>query len=134
MALFLLLPSLLHAEENARQEFSFLTGFLQMIAALAIVIGLILLTRYFSTRFIGSPLNPVISSRHIRVIEVRNLTPKKSLLLVEVGGEYLLISSTENTISLLKQVNVVEDIEVLDEKGLLRKGLPGFFRQKKSET
>lgn len=125
--MFLMLPSLLHAEGPARQEFSFLSSFLQMIAALAIVIGLILLTRHFSGRFLGSTLPPRTSSRHIRLVETRYIAPKKSLILIEAGGEYLLLANTEEHLTLLKQVNIIEDIEVVEEKSPLRAGLTGFF-------
>lgn len=128
-ALFLILPSLLHAEVPARQEFSFLSSFLQMLAALAIVIGLILLTRHFSSRFLGSTLPPLTSSRHIRLVETRYIAPKKSVVLIEVGGEYLLLSNTEKHLTLLKQVNILEDIEVVEEKSALRTGLSSLFRR-----
>lgn len=129
-ALFILLPSLLYAEGPPRQEFSFLSGFLQMLAALSIVIGLILLTKHFSSRFLGSSLPPRTSSRHIRLVETRYIAPKKNLILIEVGGEYLLLANTEERLTLLKQVNIIEDIEVVEEKNPLKAGLSDLFRRK----
>lgn len=128
-ALLLLLPSLLFAEGPPRQEFSFLSSFLQMVAALAIVIGLILLTKHFSGRFLGSSLPPRTSSRHIRLVETRYIAPKKTVILIEVGGEYLLLANTEEHLTLLKQVNVIEDIEVVEEKSPLRAGISDMFRR-----
>jgi flagellar protein FliO/FliZ len=42
--------------------------------------------------------------------------PKKSLLLFEVGGEYLLLSSNDSGLTLIKQIDMLEDIEVIEEK------------------
>lgn len=128
-ALFILMPSLLHAEASPRQEFSFLSSFLQMIAALAIVVGLILLTKHFSSRFLGSSLPPRTSSRHIRLVETRYIAPKKTVVLIEVGGEYLLLSNTEEHLTFIKKVNIIEDIEVIEDKGTLKAGFSGLFRR-----
>lgn len=116
-ALFLFLPSIASAAENSGQEFSFLASFLQMIAALALVVGLILITWYFSGKLMrGLPMGQQLLAKHIRLVETRYLGPKRALLLVEVGGEYLLLSSNETGVSLIKQINMLEDIEIIEEK------------------
>lgn len=116
-ALFFLLPSLAFAAESSSQQFSFLASFLQMIAALALVVGLILVTWHFSSKLMRRlPAGQQLLSKHIRLIETRYLGPKKALLLVEVGGEYLLLSSSDNGLRLVKQIDMLEDIEVIEEK------------------
>lgn len=116
-ALFLLLPSIVSAAENSGQEFSFLASFLQMIAALALVVGLILITWHFSGKLMkGLPIGQQILSKHIRLVETRYLGPKKALLLVEVGGEYLLLSSSDSGLTLIKQIDMLEEIEVIEDK------------------
>ncbi len=116
-ALLLFLPSIAAAAEGSGQEFSFLASFLQMIAALALVVGLILVTWHFSGKLMkGLPLGNQFHSKHIRLIETRYLGPKKALLLVEVGGEYLLLSSSEAGLALIKQIDMLEEIEVIEEK------------------
>lgn len=125
--LLLLLPSLASAEGNANQEFSFFSSLLQMFAALAIVIGLILLTRHFSGRILkGLPTGRFVA-KHIRLVETRYISPKKSLLLVEVGGEYLLLSSAGDNLTLIKQIDMLEEIEVVEDTGDDRRGLFGMF-------
>jgi flagellar protein FliO/FliZ len=127
--LLLLYPVSALAESASKPEFSFVSSFLQMIAALSIVIGLILLAKYFSARLMsGAP--GAMSSRHIRIIETRHLSPKKSLMLVEVGGEYLLLASSEEGINLLKKVDIIEEIEVVEEKGGLSSGLAGLWQKR----
>lgn len=116
-ALLLLLPVTASAAENSGQQFSFLASLLQMIAALALVIGLILIIWHFSGKLLrGIPAGQHLLSKHIRLVETRYLGPKKSLLLVEIGGEYLLLSSSEAGLTLIKQIDMLEEIEVIEEK------------------
>ena len=116
-ALVILLPVIASAAENSGQEFSFLASFLQMIAALALVIGLILLTWHFSGKLMrGLPMGQQLISKNIRLVETRYLGPKKSLILVEVAGEYLLLSNCDSTLTLIKQIDMLEEIEVIEEK------------------
>lgn len=85
--LILFLPSIALAADSSGQEFSFLASFLQMIAALALVVGLILITWHFSGRLMRRlPVGQQLFSKHIRLVETRYLGPKKAILLVEVGG------------------------------------------------
>jgi len=115
-ALLLLLPVIASAAESSGQKFSFLASLLQMIAALALVIGLILIIWHFSGKLLrGLPAGQHLLSKHIRLVETRYLGPKKSLLLVEVGGEYLLLSSSEAGLLLIKQIDMLEEIEVIEE-------------------
>jgi len=125
--LLLLLPSLACAEGNTSQDYSFLSSLLQMFAALAIVIGLILLTRHFSGKiFKVLPANRFVS-KHIRLVETRYIAPKKSLLLVEVGGEYLLLSSSGDNLTLIKQIDMLEEIEIVEDFGEERRGFLRYF-------
>ena len=95
--------------------FSLAGGIFQMLASLAIVVGVIFLFRHFANRFMGGGLTRRTVPRYIRVVESRFLAPKKSLMLVEVGGEYLLLGSTGEGISLIKQVDMLESIEVVED-------------------
>ena len=122
-ALLLALPSLASAEGLPSQEYSFISSFIQTLVALSIVIGLILITRHFSAKLLKSNVVDRFTTRHIRVVETRAVSPKKTLVLVEVGGEYLLLASTENSLNLLKQVYVLEEIEVLQESNNRRREL-----------
>jgi flagellar protein FliO/FliZ len=98
-----------------------------MTAALAIVVGLILITRHFSGKLLkGLPVGK-LSSRNIRLIETRYIAPKKNLILVEVGGEYLLLSNSGDNLTLIKQINMLEEIEIIEEEGEQRRGLFWLF-------
>lgn len=116
-ALIIFIPSIASAADSSRQEFSFLASFLQMIAALALVVGLILVVWHFSSKLMkGLPAGRQLLSKHIRIVETRYLGPKKALLLVEVGGEYLLLASSDSGLTLVKQIDMLEEIEVIEEK------------------
>jgi flagellar protein FliO/FliZ len=87
---------------------------LQTVASLILVIGIILILCYLAGRFLKIPQRS--GSGYIRVVETKYLAPKKSLMLVEVGGEYLLLGNSAEGISLIKQVEMLEEIEVMPEK------------------
>lgn len=127
--LLLILPSLAIAEGSSNPDFSFFSSFLQMIAALSIVVGLILLAKHFSTKLLSASSNR-LTAKHIRIIETRFIGPKKSLILVEVGGEYLLLASSESNLTLIKKVDMIEDIEVVDEDGSFKSGVLELFGRK----
>ena len=86
-----------------------------MVGSLILVIGIILILYYLAGRFMKVPQGG--GGGYIRVVETRHLAPKKSLLLVEVGGEYLLLSNSGEGINLIKKVEMLEEIEVVDEHG-----------------
>jgi flagellar protein FliO/FliZ len=115
--LSIMVPHAAYAGEQpgAASGFSLVGGFLQMFASLAIVIGVILVAYHLFNRFLKGGLVKKQVPRHIRVVESRFLAPKKSLLLVEVGGEYLLLGSTGDDITLIKQIDMLETIEVVEE-------------------
>lgn len=105
------------AETGALQAggHSLLLSFLQMLLALAAVIGVILLVYYGTTRLLRMVPAARQTGRHIRIVEIRPLGPRKSLLLVEVSGEYLLLAHTDSQLALIKQIDMLEEIEVLEQ-------------------
>jgi flagellar protein FliO/FliZ len=123
----LFLPGVAYAAEGTgTTSFSFVSGFFQMVASLSIVVGLIFLAYYLTNRFLKGNLVNKSVPRYIRVVESRFLAPKKSLMLVEVGGEYLLLGSTDAGLSLLKQVDMLETIEVVEELSAAAKPAASF--------
>jgi flagellar protein FliO/FliZ len=102
----------------------------QMLGSLVLVVGIILILYYLAGRFLKMPQGG--QSRYIRVVETRHLAPKKSLVLVEVAGEYLLLSNSGDRVSFIKQVDMVEEIEIVDERGyatLIPAGLLNKLKQ-----
>jgi flagellar protein FliO/FliZ len=95
--------------------FSLVSSVIQMAASLAVVIGVILLFHYFSKRWLKGRMPGTARPGYIRIVENRFLAPKKSLMLVEVGGEYMLLGSCGDTINLIKQIDMIEEVEVIGE-------------------
>ena len=77
---------------------------LQMMASLAIVIGIIYLLYYISNRWFKGMWGRKTDSGQIRVIETRYLAPKKSLMIIEVAGEYLLLDNGSEGTRLIKKL------------------------------
>jgi len=107
----LLFPAAAHADGGGPD---LLGSLVQMVGSLILVIGIILILYYLAGRLMKVPQGNVTG--YIRVVETRHLAPKKSLMLVEVGGEYLLLSNSGEGVSLIKQVEMLEEIEVVEER------------------
>ena len=129
-AVYLLPRAALAAEGGA--GYSLLGSFLQMLAALAVVVGLILLFYHFSNRWLKNVQGGFGVPRYIRLVETRYLAPKKALLLVETGGEYLLLASAGDRLTFIKQIDMLEEIEVVEVPGEARP-LATAFRDKLQE-
>lgn len=134
---FMVLPTALWGADSTGSEmggFSFLGSLLQMVAALALVIGMILLVYVMATRL--SRRIPVFggAKRYIRVIEVHAVAPRKALMLVEVGGEYLLLANSGEQLSFVKQIDMLEEAEPVVETAEQLPFLAILKRIKKNET
>lgn len=125
-----LAPGTLLAGENS-EKFSLFASLVQMFGALAVVLGVILLIYYAASRWLRIFPPAGSSHRYIRVIETRYIAQKQSLVLVEVGGNYLLISSSPAGIQLLTQVDMLEEIDVVEESfgGLRFSGTENTFSE-----
>jgi len=96
--LLLLLPQLLFAAEKI-EEPSLLGSSLKMLAALAVVIGILLLLYAASRKGFG--FLPKQRSGTIKVLETRPLGGKKFLCLVSVRGQDLLLGISNERIEKL---------------------------------
>lgn len=97
--------------------YSFAAGLVQSMGSLAVVLGLIYLLTHLSRRWLKGGMGFSGCPSHIRVVETRHLAPKKALLLVEVAGEYLLLGNGGDGITLIKQIDMLEEIEVVEVLG-----------------
>lgn len=129
-ALLLGTPVAALAADAANVGYSLMGSLLQMVAALSVVVGLILLFSHVAKRWLNTTTIAPGGNRYIRIVETRFLAPKKSLMLVEVGGEYLLLANAGDQLQLIKQVDMLEEIEVLEVAG----DVPGSaFRERLQE-
>lgn len=75
-----------------------------LVVALLFVSG-VLVTRKLKNKKSSAPFN----HDSITVISQKYLGPKRNLVLIRVTGEYLLLGVTDHNISLIKNLNVVDD-------------------------
>ena len=129
-ALLLSVPMSAAAAGGGEGGYSFAASLAQMLGSLAVVLGLIYLVTHLSRRWLKGGLGHMGHQNYIRVVETRHMAPKKSLLLVEVAGEYLLLSNSSEGISLIKQIDMLEEIDVLDVHGFKGHSLTGHFQEK----
>lgn len=113
LSVTLLCPAVAGASAGGGPELA--ASVAQMAGSLLLVIGIILILYYLAGRFMKVPQGG--GFHYIRVVETRHLAPKKSLVLVEVGGEYLLLSNSGEGVNFIKQVDMLEEIEVVGERG-----------------
>lgn len=116
-ALLMFVPGSAFAAGNGEGSFSFAASLAQMLGSLAVVLGLIYLASYLSRRWSAGGVGRPGRQNHIRVVETRHLAPKKSLLLVAVGGEYLLLGNGSEGITLIKQIDMLEEHEEIEAHG-----------------
>lgn len=130
LTICLLLTSFPAFGAESTSSFSLAASLVQMFGSLSVVLGLIYLITHFSKRWMPGSGGFGRSVSNIRIVETRHLSPKKSLMLVEVAGEYLLLSNGTDGISLIKQIDMLEEIEVIEIVGDRSKRDLGAFQQK----
>lgn len=124
IALFCLAPEAALAEEM-RESMSFGGAMLQMLAALALVLGL-MVGLYWVMRRLNPRHMLGQSAGGLKVWGRLGLGPKKSLALVEVGRSILVLGLGDKEVSLLKEISDPEEIAELKANSGV-----GFMRRNK---
>ncbi len=88
----------------AEQHQSLIFTGLKMVGALALILGLMLLTLHFLKRY-RSCVRSRSPESHVQVLDVRMLAPKKSIALVEVAGERLLLGVGTEQVTMLSRID-----------------------------
>jgi flagellar protein FliO/FliZ len=105
VAVYLCAPAVACAAGGKNGEGESMTAAVfQMMASLAVVLGIIYLLYYVFSRWFKGVGMGKTRSGHIRVVETRYLAPKRSLMIVEVGGEYLLLGNGSEGVQLIKKL------------------------------
>lgn len=78
------------------------SNLLQVVIALAAIVGLVLACGYAARRMLGGTQGG--GGNLIQVLAVRSLGSRERLVLVEVGGEVTLLGVTQNGITALREV------------------------------
>ncbi len=116
--LFSLILTLWPSMALAAESDGVFTASLKVMAALAVVLGIVLLLYAASRKGFG--FLPAAKGGAIKVVEMRHLAPKKALCLVEVRGQELLLSVGADRIELLTRLGSKPEEESF-EKTLISK-------------
>jgi flagellar biosynthetic protein FliO len=91
------------------ETYQIISSFAQMILSLIVVCGLIYLTFRVILPKIGGYQ---FSQSVIKIVEKVPLDAKKSLFVIEVGGRWMLIGTSETGVNLISQLNETEVAEI----------------------
>ncbi len=90
---------------------------IKMVTALGIVLSLLFGVVYLAKKFLGRKIGLSGQDQKIKVVTSTYLGPKKSIALVEVAGEKIVVGVTATHISMLTKIGRDEDFnEVLKEQ------------------
>ncbi|HNU80907.1 MAG TPA: flagellar biosynthetic protein FliO [Bacillota bacterium] len=79
--------------------------------------AVILAAAYYATRFLSKRSLRNAGSKNLKIVEAAPLGIDKSILLVKVGEQYLLLGSTQKSITLLTEVDP-EKLTVGDDESI----------------
>lgn len=91
------------AETGSNAPPDFLSSSLKALGALLIVLLLIILVAWAARRYLPFLSQTAVRGEGIRIVSFRMLGPKRSVHLLEVEGSKILVGSSENGITLLKE-------------------------------
>jgi flagellar biosynthetic protein FliO len=90
---------------------SFFWSFFKMLVALAVVIGLMITSAYYIKKYFLQSMPEMNGSAMINIVSTRYLSPKNSLLLIEVLGQVMLVGVTGQQMSMLSRIDDPEALE-----------------------
>jgi flagellar biosynthetic protein FliO len=123
-----------------------MNGFLSVLMKIlyfVIVFGIIILLAYFSTKVIGKRVSGN-SGKYMRIVDTLFMGADRTLLIVKVKDEYLLMSSSGRGIETVKELDGFKEEPAGTGSGfeeylnnysgwkLSKGGFPGFFRKRRS--
>ena len=98
-------------EKPSKQTDRFLTEFLNMLASLGLIIGLILIAVWFLKRLATTRLQQVNQTSVIKVLDKRMLSPKTMIYLLEIEGTGYVVSESVNGVTRISEFPILKEIE-----------------------
>jgi flagellar protein FliO/FliZ len=95
-----------------------------MLAALAIVIAMMIGAMYLLKKYFYQSPAAINGNTMIRIISTAYLSPKNSILLVEVLGQVMLLGLSNHQMSILGTITDHEALENLKNLRLIQKSSP----------
>jgi flagellar protein FliO/FliZ len=103
---------------------AFWPSFLKMLAALAVVLGLLVGAMYFFRRLLQQAPAGGYDTMAINVVAARYLGPKSSIMLIEVLGKFIVIGIANNQMSHLATITDPEALEQFKNSAPPEKKIP----------
>ncbi|MBA3815660.1 MAG: flagellar biosynthetic protein FliO [Parachlamydiaceae bacterium] len=94
----------------------FYTEFLNMLATLGLVIGIILIAAWFLRRLLNTRLEQINTTSSIKIIDKRALSPKSAVYLLEIYDKIIAIAETQTGITQLGEFKIPAEPEMTKEK------------------
>ena len=105
-----------------------LPSMIKIFSALAIVIGIMMVSLYVAKKLIKNGEGRVDGGDVINVLSTRYVGPKSSIMLVEVLGKVLVVGLSPQNLSLLTSIDDQQSLDRLwQNHGLVRK--PSLFSE-----
>lgn len=105
---------------------------LKVVTALMIVLSLMLVTYYFVKKYLLKDGSLLGMDKQIKILSTSYIGPKKSINLVEVAGEILVLGVTATNINLLTKIENEEIVEKI--KGKKESSLVNWKKNKQTRS
>lgn len=96
-------------KEPPKENDKFFAEFINMLATLGLIIGLILIVAWFLKRLVNTRIEQANSNSSIKILERRNLSPKSILYLLEIEGTAYLVAESVNGITRLSEFPIAQE-------------------------
>ena len=111
LIIILLVPAAaLAADESAAPGLVFMT--IKMFSVLAVVIGIMLVCFNLLKKYMPQGNMLFSENKSMKIIETLYFGPKKSVVLIKVASEYILLGSSANEINYLKDIDFSDSEEL----------------------
>ncbi len=108
------------------------------IAYVLVLCILIFVGAYYTSRFIANLQNTTSKASNMKILEAISLGPQKTLQLIKIGKEYILIGVSKDTVTFVKEISEEKlDKELFESKGIndgFAKHLENFMKKNKTEN
>ena len=101
---------------------SVISSFLKILSALAVTLGILLVVVYLVKKIMKRSRQGIDDGELIQILSVKYLSPKNSIVLVDIAGNTVALGVSNNQISLLTRIRNSESLERIEDMKRAREG------------
>jgi flagellar biosynthetic protein FliO len=105
----------------------FFSSLIKMIAALAVVLGIMIAAMYFLKKFVKGSGTGVDDGKFIKIISTRYIGPKCSIMLMDVLNSIIVVGIANNQITMLTTISDPKSLERLNDLDREKRNPVSFF-------